>query len=41
MSERLVVEVPAGAAGSRVDRFMADASGLSRAYVQRLIAEGA
>jgi len=34
------VEVPAGAAGSRADRFIADASGLSRAYVQRLIAEG-
>ena len=40
MSGRISVEVPAGAAGSRVDRFMADASGLSRAYVQRLIAEG-
>ena len=40
MSERISVEVPAGAAGSRADRFMADASGLSRAYVQRLIAEG-
>ncbi len=37
---RLTVEVPAGAAGSRADRFVADASGLSRAYVQRLIAEG-
>jgi 23S rRNA pseudouridine1911/1915/1917 synthase len=40
MSERLVIEVPAGAAGSRVDRFVADASGLSRAAVQRLIAGG-
>jgi 23S rRNA pseudouridine1911/1915/1917 synthase len=40
MSERISVDVPAGAAGSRADRFMADASGLSRAYVQRLIAEG-
>jgi 23S rRNA pseudouridine1911/1915/1917 synthase len=37
---RLSVRVPEGAAGSRVDRFVADASGLSRAYVQRLIAEG-
>ncbi len=40
VSGRLEVEVPAGAEGSRVDRFMADASGLSRALVQRLIAEG-
>jgi 23S rRNA pseudouridine1911/1915/1917 synthase len=39
-SSRIAVEVPAGAAGSRADRFMADASGLSRAYVQRLISEG-
>jgi 23S rRNA pseudouridine1911/1915/1917 synthase len=36
----VVVTVPATAAGSRADRFVADASGLSRAYVQRLIAEG-
>lgn len=40
MSGRISVEVPAGAEGSRVDRFMADASGLSRSLVQRLIAEG-
>jgi 23S rRNA pseudouridine1911/1915/1917 synthase len=40
MTERIAVEVPEGAAGSRADRFMADASGLSRAYVQRLISEG-
>jgi 23S rRNA pseudouridine1911/1915/1917 synthase len=40
MAARLTVEVPEGAAGSRADRFVADASGLSRAYVQRLIAEG-
>jgi 23S rRNA pseudouridine1911/1915/1917 synthase len=40
MSGRIAIEVPEGAAGSRADRFMADASGLSRAYVQRLIAEG-
>lgn len=40
MPRRVTVEVPAGAAGSRADRFMADASGLSRAMVQKLIAEG-
>ena len=40
MSGPLSVTVPAGAAGSRADRFMADASGLSRAYVQRLISDG-
>jgi 23S rRNA pseudouridine1911/1915/1917 synthase len=40
VSEPIRVEVPAGAEGSRADRFMADASGLSRAYVQRLIADG-
>ncbi len=40
MAGRLSVQVPEGAAGSRVDRFVADASGLSRAYIQRLIAEG-
>ena len=32
--------VSEAAAGTRADRFMADASGLSRAYVQRLIGEG-
>ena len=32
--------MPEGAAGSRVDRFVADATGLSRAHVQRLIADG-
>jgi 23S rRNA pseudouridine1911/1915/1917 synthase len=36
--ERVVV--PEGAAGSRADRFVADATGLSRAHVQRLIADG-
>jgi len=41
MSERISVVVPEGAAGSRADRFMADACGLSRSYVQRLIADGA
>lgn len=40
MSEPISVVVPEGAAGSRADRFMADAAGLSRAYVQRLIADG-
>ncbi len=40
MSEPRRVEVPAGAAGSRADRYMADATGLSRAYVQRLISDG-
>ena len=32
--------VPVDAAGTRADRFVADAAGLSRAYVQRLIGEG-
>jgi 23S rRNA pseudouridine1911/1915/1917 synthase len=40
MSERRELTVPEGAAGSRVDRFVADATGLSRAHVQRLIAAG-
>ena len=40
MSEPLRVEVPVGADGSRADRFMADATGLSRAAVQRLISDG-
>jgi 23S rRNA pseudouridine1911/1915/1917 synthase len=40
MSRVVSVEVPPGAAGSRADRFVADAAGLSRAFVQRLIAEG-
>jgi 23S rRNA pseudouridine1911/1915/1917 synthase len=40
VSEVVRVEVPEGADGSRADRFVADASGLSRAYVQRLIADG-
>jgi 23S rRNA pseudouridine1911/1915/1917 synthase len=34
------VDVPASAAGDRADRFVADAAGLSRSYVQRLISEG-
>jgi len=40
MSGIVRVEVPEGADGSRADRFMADAAGLSRAFVQRLIADG-
>ncbi len=32
--------VPAGAAPLRVDRFVADATGLSRSYVQKLISDG-
>jgi 23S rRNA pseudouridine1911/1915/1917 synthase len=40
MGRRVCVEVPPGAAGSRADRFMADASGLSRALVQKLISAG-
>jgi 23S rRNA pseudouridine1911/1915/1917 synthase len=40
VSEPIRVEVPAGAEGSRADRFMADATSLSRAYIQRLIADG-
>ena len=40
MSGRVSVAVPEGAGGTRADRFVADAAGLSRAYVQRLISEG-
>jgi 23S rRNA pseudouridine1911/1915/1917 synthase len=40
MAGRVVVVVPEGAAGTRADRFVADAAGLSRSYVQRLITEG-
>jgi 23S rRNA pseudouridine1911/1915/1917 synthase len=39
MGERLTVSVPAGG-GRRADRVVADAVGLSRSYVQRLIEEG-
>ena len=39
MTEFTIV-VPPEAAGERVDRFTADRSGLSRSYVQRLIADG-
>ena len=39
MGERLTVSVPSGA-GQRADRVVADAVGLSRSYVQRLIEEG-
>jgi 23S rRNA pseudouridine1911/1915/1917 synthase len=38
--ETRTVVVPEGAAPSRVDRIVADATGLSRTYVQRLISEG-
>jgi 23S rRNA pseudouridine1911/1915/1917 synthase len=34
------LRVPGGAAAQRVDRFVADASGLSRSYVQKLIGDG-
>jgi len=40
MASTSTLTVPAGAAGQRADRFVADASGLSRAHVQRLIAAG-
>ena len=40
MSGVVRVEVPDGAKGSRADRFVADAVGLSRAAIQRLIADG-
>lgn len=36
----MTLDVPPGAEGGRADRFVADASGLSRTYVQRLISEG-
>ena len=39
MSERVTVSVPAGAS-RRADRVVADAVGLSRSYVQRLIEDG-
>lgn len=37
---RRVLVVPEGGEPRRADRFVADATGLSRSYVQRLIAEG-
>lgn len=40
MSERLTVSVPPGSEPRRADRVVADAAGLSRSYVQRLIEEG-
>ncbi len=40
MAGRVSLTVPAGASGTRADRFVADATGMSRAYVQRLIGEG-
>jgi 23S rRNA pseudouridine1911/1915/1917 synthase len=38
--ETHLLVVPPGAGAQRVDRFVADATGLSRSYVQRLIADG-
>src|SRR5215211_577489 len=35
-----VLHVPDGAAIQRVDRYVADATGLSRSYVQKLITDG-
>src|SRR5688572_19943048 len=40
MSERVIVTVPASDAPRRADRVVADAVGLSRTYIQRLIEEG-
>jgi 23S rRNA pseudouridine1911/1915/1917 synthase len=40
VTERLTVTVPAGAPGRRADRVVADAAGLSRTHVQRLIEDG-
>ncbi len=40
MNERVTVTVPAGADRLRADRVVADAVGLSRSYVQRLIEDG-
>ncbi len=40
MTAVLRVQVPGSGAGGRADRFVADASGLSRARVQRLISDG-
>jgi 23S rRNA pseudouridine1911/1915/1917 synthase len=40
MSERVMVTVPASDEPRRADRVVADAVGLSRSYVQRLIGEG-
>lgn len=40
MNAPIRVQVPQSGAGGRADRFVADAAGLSRARVQRLISEG-
>ena len=40
MAERVSLVVPVGVDRVRADRFVADATGLSRAHVQRLIREG-
>ncbi|HSH21322.1 MAG TPA: RluA family pseudouridine synthase [Candidatus Caenarcaniphilales bacterium] len=40
MSERVTVTVPAGARSQRADRVVADAAGMSRSQIQRLIEDG-
>lgn len=40
MSDVIRVQVPESGAGGRADRFVADASGLTRSHVQRLISDG-
>jgi len=40
VAQRVSLAVPVGADGLRADRFVADATGMSRAHVQRLIREG-
>ncbi len=40
MSERLTVTVPPGIRSGRADRIVADAAGLTRSHVQRLIEDG-
>jgi 23S rRNA pseudouridine1911/1915/1917 synthase len=40
VNDVLRVQVPEAGAGGRADRFVADASGLTRSHVQRLISEG-
>ncbi|MET0772022.1 MAG: RluA family pseudouridine synthase [Candidatus Limnocylindrales bacterium] len=40
MNAVLRVQVPEAGAGGRADRFVADASGLTRSHVQRLISDG-
>jgi 23S rRNA pseudouridine1911/1915/1917 synthase len=40
MARRVSLAVPVGADGLRADRFVADATGMSRAHIQRLIRDG-